>query len=243
MLRLSRAVLCIVFLPCCQTPSGVDAGAGEGVGRRGMVDSGVAGHVLDGGVDAGAVDPCGSCPRGSVCGQDGCLFLCGECRQDTDCGKFTCSSRAFCSAPLSDCGPNSERSARLDIEYRSDRCSPRVGDCSISVAVEPVNALLRTTFVASDAGLAMSQQLSPSDLVMIDAARFSCVDAGYWDEYPLGCVAHDWHVSVSVQHPSLRTTTFTLYRGQARRPPLAVDDALDVLLLRAVESLVDAGVL
>lgn len=229
-----RRISLVLLVLACSSP---------GLRDSGVVDGGVAGQVLDSGLDAGSLDPCEACPRGSVCGQDGCLFLCGECRQDADCGQFSCSSRAFCSAPLSDCGPNSERSARLDIEYRSDRCSPRVGDCSITVALEPANARLRTTFAASDAGLSMSQQLSPSDLAMIDAARFSCVDAGYWDEYPLGCVAHDWHVSVSVQHPSLRPTTFTLYRGQARRPPLAVDDALDVLLLRAVGSLVDAGVL
>lgn len=250
-----RLNICSVLLVLACAPSSmrdggvVDGGFGGsavGGGSSGGGDAGTgvgdAGAAVDAGVDAG-FDPCLFCPRGSVCGQEGCLFLCGECRENAECGRFSCSSRLFCVAPLADCSLASERPDAVSVKYSSDQCSPLVGNCSINVGLELASGVLRAEFVGLDGGMSTSRELSATDLALVGATRFSCVDAGFWQEYPLGCVAHDWQLSVFVRHPSGATTAFDLYRGQARRPPLAVDDVLDLLLLRALDSFVDAGVL
>lgn len=241
-----RPSVCAAFLfLACAPPSTrdagiVDGGVGQDGGRDGGRDAGVG--FGDAGVDAG-IDPCWNCPRGSVCGQDGCLFLCGECQMNAECGAYSCSSRSFCAAPLTECSLSSEVPLVIDVKYSNDQCSPLVGDCSIELGVELASGIFRADLVALDGGVSMSRQLSTSELALVRAARFSCVDAGFWQEYPLGCVAHDWQLSVVVRYPSGIASAFDLYRGQARRPPVSVDDALDVLLLRAVEVFVDAGVL
>lgn len=243
--------------------SSVDAGAdgGEtqdaGAHDAGMADSGL---VTDGGDELDAGDPCG-CTAPATCNRSGtgCTFECAECSDEVPCPEAgICRATqdgvfpGLCVYPMAPACSSGPPPTRVVLDVISDGCaSPLVqapswchrrhvldlgiGSISITFSYEPKTA--------GDGGTVFYGNFAADS--EIRAAWENAADGGLWcTSFQLEqelCATHQPYVTVSIEG-SDAGHEFGYGLGNGKRPPPAVQAALDSLFAAGRAHWEDAGV-